>query len=122
MKNGRMQAKDLDDRQVLSIVGRLAWESYPPWDQHPHLFPHWVMRWELERELGLRTKEECEQYATTGTEKLVLAKCRGLIDRGLLNGCTCGCRGDFELTDKGERFLAEAVPYIGEGEERGSKQ
>jgi hypothetical protein len=30
-------------------------------------------------------------------EKVVLAKARRLISRGLLDGCTCGCRGDFEV-------------------------
>lgn len=29
-----------------------------------------------------------------------------LIKRGLVNGCTCGCRGDFEITDKGREVLA----------------
>lgn len=29
--------------------------------------------------------------------KVVLAKLRSMIKRKLLNGCTCGCRGDFEL-------------------------
>ena len=29
-------------------------------------------------------------------QKLVLAKARKLIRRGLLNGCACGCRGDLE--------------------------
>lgn len=29
-----------------------------------------------------------------------------LIKRGLVEGCTCGCRGDFEITDKGREVLA----------------
>ncbi|MBL7487125.1 hypothetical protein [Frankia sp. AgW1.1] len=29
-------------------------------------------------------------------EKIVLAKAKRLIRRGLLEGCACGCRGDFE--------------------------
>ena len=32
---------------------------------------------------------------------LALAKMRKLIKRGLVSGCDCGCRGDFEITDKG---------------------
>lgn len=31
--------------------------------------------------------------------KVVEAKARRLIRRGLLTGCTCGCRGDFEVVD-----------------------
>lgn len=40
-------------------------------------------------------------------EKLGLAKMKQLIRRGLVNGCGCGCRGDFEITDKGRAFLIE---------------
>lgn len=39
------------------------------------------------------------------TRKLVLAKMRMLIRRGPVDCCDCGCRGDFEITDKGESFL-----------------
>ena len=40
-------------------------------------------------------------------EKLVLAKMKGLIKRGLVSGCACGCCGDFEITERGKIFLAE---------------
>ena len=33
--------------------------------------------------------------------KLVLAKMRMMIRRGVVKGCDCGCRGDFEITEKG---------------------
>lgn len=33
--------------------------------------------------------------------KVALAKMRSLIKRGLVSGCPCGCRGDFEITQKG---------------------
>lgn len=36
---------------------------------------------------------------------LVRAKMAMLIRRGLVGGCTCGCRGDFEITDKGMEVL-----------------
>ena len=45
--------------------------------------------------------EELQQFP----EKVVLAKARGLIRRGLISGCACGCRGDFELTDRGRELL-----------------
>lgn len=32
-------------------------------------------------------------------KRVVLAKLRSLVKRGLLDGCTCGCRGDFEAPD-----------------------
>jgi hypothetical protein len=38
-------------------------------------------------------------------DKLVLGKMRMLIRRGLVDGCPCGCRGDFVITDKGARVV-----------------
>ena len=38
-------------------------------------------------------------------EKLVRAKMGGLIRRGLVGGCDCGCRGDFFITQKGLELL-----------------
>lgn len=32
--------------------------------------------------------------------RLIVAKARKLIRRGLLDGCYCGCRGDFEIIKK----------------------
>jgi len=37
--------------------------------------------------------------------KLQLAKMKQLIKRGLADGCTCGCRGDFEITNKGINYI-----------------
>lgn len=81
MKNGKMQAKDIDDRAVLAAVKELAGPD-----------DHWAMRWDLETKLGV-------------PEKVLRAKCDALIKRKLLDGCTCGCRGDFELTRAGEEIL-----------------
>lgn len=39
---------------------------------------------------------------------LASAKMASMIKRELVFGCTCGCRGDFEITPKGLQFLAEA--------------
>ena len=38
-------------------------------------------------------------------DKLKLAKMKNLIKRGLVEGCACGCRGDFTLTDAGLKYL-----------------
>lgn len=37
---------------------------------------------------------------------LARAKMANLIKRGLVDGCTCGCRGDFYITQKGINFLS----------------
>ena len=34
-------------------------------------------------------------------DKLQIAKMRQLMKRGLVDGCPCGCRGDYEITPKG---------------------
>lgn len=39
--------------------------------------------------------------------KVALTKMKALIRRGLVKGCGCGCRGDFEITAKGEAVLAD---------------
>jgi hypothetical protein len=38
-------------------------------------------------------------------ERVVIAKLRRLMTRGLVAGCLCGCRGDFELTAAGRDSL-----------------
>ena len=34
-------------------------------------------------------------------EKLILAKMRNLMIKGLIDGCSCGCRGDYKITEEG---------------------
>jgi len=38
-------------------------------------------------------------------DNLFYAKMYKLIHRGYLDGCWCGCRGDYEITNKGIDFL-----------------
>ena len=59
--------------------------------------PHWAYTSELQAKLP--------QFPP----KVVLAKLRALNKRGLLDGCTCGCRGDWEMTEAGREFLAAAA-------------
>ena len=39
--------------------------------------------------------------------KLANAKMAMLMRRGLVDGCPCGCRGDWELTPAGRAWLAQ---------------
>ena len=38
-------------------------------------------------------------------EKLVRAKMNNLMHKGYVDGCSCGCRGDYVLTAKGHHFV-----------------
>lgn len=51
---------------------------------------HWRMRGEVKATLE-------SGMGTQIPEKLFLAKARRLMNRGLLGGCPCGCRGDYHL-------------------------
>lgn len=40
--------------------------------------------------------------------KLQLSKMSSMLQRGLVRGCDCGCRGDWEITRAGEDVLRTA--------------
>lgn len=94
-----MQAKDILDEAVIELVRACAearcngdenwgWHGgrpgYNAGDPNPPK-GHWANRFDITKALG------------NPPEKVVLAKLRSLVKRGLLDGCACGCRGDFEL-------------------------
>jgi hypothetical protein len=86
-----MQCKDIPDRPVLVFLAGLGrWGTWLE-NQCGELFPNSVQN---------------AMPAAVG-EKLARAKMAMLIRRGLVDGCSCGCRGDYELTDKGREFISE---------------
>lgn len=89
MKNGRMQAKDIPDRPVLEFLARHA-DRWCTWGDGLGV---WCMP----------SVRDAMPPKTPG--KLQLAKMASLIKMGLADGCTCGCRGDFEITLEGLAFL-----------------
>jgi hypothetical protein len=58
------------------------------------------------------------EYFKQFPAKFGLAKMRQLHRRGLVGGCPCGCRGDWEITDKGLELLGKPRlrVYSGYGE------
>lgn len=90
--NKQVQAKHIDDREVLALIDALRMSPWPG-DVGPREDPRWVLTPEIERALPA--------YPW----KVVLAKLRALEKRRLISGCLCGCRGDLELTVDGEAFL-----------------
>ena len=84
-----MQCKDIPDIPILKFIKSLG--------------KHFAFLFE---------NFDCEQSVLRAMPKgvsyrLAIAKMRMLIRRGLIDGCTCGCRGDYELTEKGRKLLEE---------------
>lgn len=77
-----MQCKDIEDGPLLLFVARKESEK-----------GGWVNTWDFE-----------PPYSDL-PDNLFRAKMGGLIRRGLLTGCNCGCRGDYETTAKGRQFI-----------------
>lgn len=80
-----MKAADLDDLVTLSAVALDAKERGST--------------------LGACTWTLAERSFPQVPQKVVAAKLRQLMKRGLLTGCSCGCRGDWLLTDAGRDML-----------------
>lgn len=81
-----MKASDITDTDMLRAVLR---------DQSER-GSIWACTWTLAEREGWPTK-------------VAAAKLRKLKQRGLLEGCDCGCRGDWELTPEGARTLLVPV-------------
>jgi len=69
-----MKAADITTERFLAEMDRLALRHGQP--------PRWVDRWALAEALEV-------------PPKVLLAKARRLIRREVIDGCACGCRGDF---------------------------
>lgn len=80
-------AKDIDTDELLAYIR----------DRQSEL-GRWVLGQDFE-----------EPYASM-PHKVLWAKLDRMIRRGLIQGCTCGCRGDFEITNQGcERLMAKSL-------------
>lgn len=79
-----MQCKDIPDYPILEFLHKNA------------------------SNLGVQWWNLIKAFPSQAPDKLALAKMRVLIGRGLVSGCCCGCRGDFELTKKGREYMESA--------------
>lgn len=78
-----MQAKDIPEQPILDFIAA----AHPEWCGWCKYAKHNVM-----------------EVVPEGTPpKVFLAKMSSLIRRGLIDGCTCGCRGDFRLPEEPKR-------------------
>lgn len=84
--NVKLQCKHIPDRPIIEFIG--SWNGEWCFMFHDH---------------------ERSVFNVLGNIPWNLAKAKmgSLICRGLVDGCACGCRGDFVLTEKGKAYLNE---------------
>lgn len=85
-----MQCKEISDYVILRFL-----------EQNPQRWHNWSGDWGE----GIPSNSVLNVFPPDAPAKLVLAKMRILIRRDLVDGCACGCRGDFHITPKGQAFL-----------------
>jgi hypothetical protein len=97
-----MQAKDIPDELILNYLYNYQ--------------GRWTMLFGLTFSTWIDEKLHEEIIVPPETPSKVLhAKMKSLYKRGLVGGCDCGCRGDFEITDKGLELIGQSrtKPYTG---------
>lgn len=75
-----LQCKDIPDRPILEMLAK------NPTQWHNWCWTEWNVR---------------DAMPPAIPPKLAIAKMRMMIRRGVVDGCPCGCRGDFVITEKG---------------------
>lgn len=81
-----MQVKDIATGPLLIFVGLKQRE----------LGGRWVCTWDFEGTM----------YADL-PDRLFRAKMKNLIKHGLIDGCACGCRGDYQITERGWQYAEQ---------------
>src|SRR5687768_9713927 len=89
-----MKTSDLSDEPVLRYLAKYQGEWTCLW------FRHFAKS-------QSDTTDVAYAFPEGTPDKLMLSKMRRLHKRGLVGGCPCGCRGDFEITDKGLATINE---------------
>lgn len=85
MKKGRLQCKDIPDEDILALLR-----------QRPGVGFSW-----FDIETGMPSVRKA--FPPGCPDNLILAKMRQMIHKGVVEGCACGCRGDFRETVKKKR-------------------
>lgn len=95
-----MQAKDIPDDYLIELVRRLS-------NGFPRVYRN-MSYWDIPEGIETGTGAYYANTAfmsdilaiwSTVPPKVIRAKLDTLIKRGKLTGCTCGCRGDFEVIE-----------------------
>lgn len=72
----RMQTKDIADDAVLAVIDDVRARE-----------GRWTLTYDIEAALP------------DVPHKVIVAKMRSMLRRGLVTGCGCGCRGDFQRAE-----------------------
>ncbi len=91
-----MKAADITDEAFLDAVDEAIRLRGPGWTIG-------ATRWDVAAVLARHPEDVGEapvEYPQM-PQKVVLAKARKLINRELIVGCACGCRGGFEILKRG---------------------
>lgn len=91
---GYRHARDIPDALFLEAIKVASRERA---EAHGRLRFLGAIRWDIEAVLATgHIKERVEDFPGVPS-KVVLAKAKRLINRKVISGCDCGCRGDFEI-------------------------
>jgi hypothetical protein len=101
-----MKASDISDKSVLEYLAQFQGQWTSLWNGY------FKGRENQEHPSGsgrlIGVVNDVYYAMPEGTpDKVALAKMRALVRRGLSGGCDCGCRGDFEITDKGLALIGQ---------------
>lgn len=99
-----MQAKDIPDDLFIQAVAECSVAQAAEWS----FDTAWCNRFDVEKWLS-------EHLGFEVPWKVVVAKARAMIRKGRMDGCTCGCRGDFDLRGfPDDPFVERATEATGE--------
>lgn len=92
------QAKDVPEDVILRVLN----EEPGRWHTH-------------RRSMFMASLPEISSELAAFPEKVLLAKLRGMLKRGVIDGCGCGCRGDWRVPSPEERRMAALGKAVAEG-------
>lgn len=99
MGKTNLQAKNIPDQKMLEIIHKVQLRMQKENDAQllrgviGYSMPHYWATIPTEQVWANLSyiREELSDFPP----KVVLAKLKSMVKRGLIHGCTCGCRGDF---------------------------
>lgn len=104
-----VKASDITDEAFLDAIRtihRIRYSGNPQWIG--------ASIWDIAAVLDGHPEWAGQRQATDGSvqfpEKVIRAKAKRLVKRGLVDGCTCGCRGDFEIREEALAARGEPRP------------